>query len=57
MPYKFRQMFAHTILEEYMSNKTVAIRTHYLMMYFPKTIACAANLIEEKNKTCFDEFN
>lgn len=26
MPYKFRQMFAHTILEEYMSNKTVAIR-------------------------------
>lgn len=40
-----------------LNHKAVAIRTHYLMMYFPKTIAYIANLIEEKNKICFDKVN
>ena len=40
-----------------LNHKTVGIRTHYLMMYFPKTIAYIANLIEEKNKICFDKIN
>ena len=40
-----------------MNNKAVNTRTHYLMMHFPKTIACAANLIDEKCKSCFENIN
>ena len=40
-----------------LNHKAVSTRTHYLMMHFPKTIACAANLIEEKCASCFENFN